>query len=125
MYYEKNGEYVGIDDKFIPEDEKYVDESLLGNNEETKKKLKSGAKIGAKVIGFGFGTYIIISLIGFIIFCVLFVSVARFIFNQAKNIEQEKHQSQIKMQQQQEEFDEMYKDTQQQIKQIQEKINGK
>ena len=29
----KNGEFVGVDEKFIPEDEKYVDESLLGNKE--------------------------------------------------------------------------------------------
>ena len=40
----KNGEYVGVDEQFIPEDEKYVDESLLGNKEETRKKVKKAAK---------------------------------------------------------------------------------
>ena len=41
----KNGEYVGVDDKYIPEDEKYVDESLLGNKEESTRKIKKTAKI--------------------------------------------------------------------------------
>ena len=33
----KNGEFVGVDEKFIPEDEKYVDESLVGDKEKAKK----------------------------------------------------------------------------------------
>lgn len=37
----KNGQYVGVDEKFIPEDEKYVDESLLGNKEKSKKIIKN------------------------------------------------------------------------------------
>lgn len=37
----KKGEYVGIDEKYVPENEKYVDESLLGNKEETKKTATS------------------------------------------------------------------------------------
>lgn len=36
----KNGEYVGVDEKFIPENEKYVDESLLGDKEKAKKTAK-------------------------------------------------------------------------------------
>ena len=40
----RNGEYVGVDEKFIPEDEKYVDESLLGSREESKRKIKKAAK---------------------------------------------------------------------------------
>lgn len=36
----KNGEFVGVDEKFIPEDEKYVDESLVGDKEKTKKVAK-------------------------------------------------------------------------------------
>ena len=42
----KNGEYAGVDEKFIPENEKYVDESILGNKEESKKKIyKTGKTI--------------------------------------------------------------------------------
>ena len=40
----KNGEYVGVDEKFIPENEKYVDESLLGDKEKSKKIAKKFAK---------------------------------------------------------------------------------
>lgn len=40
----KNGEYVGVDERFIPEDEKYVDESLLGDKEKSKKIAKKFAK---------------------------------------------------------------------------------
>ena len=36
----KNGEFVGVDEKFIPEDEKYVDESLVGDKEKAKKVEK-------------------------------------------------------------------------------------
>lgn len=57
----KNGEYVGVDEKFIPEDEKYVDESLLGNKEESTKKIKKVAK------GIGIGYLIFLSIIIIII----------------------------------------------------------
>lgn len=59
----KNGEYVGVDEKFIPEDEKYVDESILGNKEKTYKTVKK--------IGIGYLCFIIIIFafaIGMIIF---------------------------------------------------------
>ena len=36
----KNGEYVGVDEKFIPENEKYVDYSILGSKQESKQKIK-------------------------------------------------------------------------------------
>lgn len=42
----KNSEYVGVDEKFIPEDERYVKDSVLGNREEAKNKIKKGLKIG-------------------------------------------------------------------------------
>lgn len=45
----KNGEYVGVDEKFVPENEKYVDESLLGDKEKTRKTLK---KVGIGYICF-------------------------------------------------------------------------
>ena len=40
----KNGEFVGVDEKFIPENEKYVDESLLGDKEKSKKTAKKFVK---------------------------------------------------------------------------------
>ena len=40
----RNGEFVGVDEKFIPENEKYVDESLLGDKEKVKKNVKKIAK---------------------------------------------------------------------------------
>lgn len=36
----RKGDFVGVDEKFIPEDEKYVDESLLGDQEKSKRKIK-------------------------------------------------------------------------------------
>mgnify|MGYP004617204417 CR=1 FL=1 len=56
----KNGEYAGVDEKFIPENEKYVDESILGNKEESKKKIY---KIGKTVII----VYILIIVLMFVI----------------------------------------------------------
>lgn len=38
----KNGQYVGVDEKYIPEEEKYVDESLLGPTSEIRDGIKSG-----------------------------------------------------------------------------------
>ena len=35
----KNSEFVGVDEKFIPESEKYVEDTALGNEEEKKKAL--------------------------------------------------------------------------------------
>ena len=40
----KNGEYVGVDDKYIPEDEKYVDDSLLGDKQISSENIKKVAK---------------------------------------------------------------------------------
>ena len=63
----KNGEYVGVDEKFIPENEKYVDESLLGNKEESARKIKKTAKtIGIGYICFFF--LIFAFMIGMMIF---------------------------------------------------------
>ena len=70
----KNGEYVGVDEKFIPEDEKYVDESLLGNKEESKRKIKKTAKT---------------IVIGYIIFVILifalFIGIGIFMFSTFNN----------------------------------------
>ena len=66
----KNAEYVGVDDEFIPEDEKYVDESLLGNKEESQRKIKKTAKTIA--IGYIIFAVIMFALvIGITVFIVL------------------------------------------------------
>ena len=70
----KNGEYVGVNEKFIPEEEKYVDESILGNNAETQEKIKGYAKKGLKTvkkIGIGYLCFLgvmFVLIIGIIIF---------------------------------------------------------
>lgn len=66
----KNGEYVGVDEKFIPEDEKYVDESLLGNREESTRKIKKTAKS----IAIGYILFVIFIL-------VMFIGIAIFMFS--------------------------------------------
>lgn len=74
----KNGEFVGVDEKFIPEDEKYVDESLLGNKEETKEKVKKVAK------GIGIGY---LCFIGFIVILTIGIMIFGFtMFNKTMNI---------------------------------------
>ena len=45
----RNSEFIGVDEQYIPEDEKYVDESILGNKEESKNKIKKAIKIGLGV----------------------------------------------------------------------------
>lgn len=73
----KNGQYVGVDEKFVPEEEKYVDNTLneeikstinegvksvkdYVSDEENKKKIKKGVK------GIGIG-YLILKIIPIII----------------------------------------------------------
>ncbi len=41
----KNGEFVGADEKYIPENEKFVDDPIIGTTEETTKKIKKTAKV--------------------------------------------------------------------------------
>ncbi len=50
----KNGEYVGVDDKYIPENEKYVDDSLLGDKQINQENIKKVAK----KIGIGYLIFI-------------------------------------------------------------------
>ena len=78
----KNGEYVGVDDKYIPENEKYVDDSLLGDkqiNQENVKKV-------AKKIGMGYlifiGLIIAVPIGLMIFFCIKFNNN----FNKSKNM---------------------------------------
>lgn len=70
----KNSKYVGVDEKFIPEDEKYVDDSLLGDKEKTKK-----------VIGTGFLVY---SVIFIVIFVTVFIMIFRFTGKKSKQAEE-------------------------------------
>lgn len=71
----KNSEYIGVDEKFVPEDEKYVNDSILGNREETKSKLK-------KVLKIGLGAWLIWALvaIAFFVICVILI------LNHSKNV---------------------------------------
>lgn len=71
----KNSEYVGVDEKFIPEDEKYVNDSILGSREESKNKIKKGLKIGLGV----WAAWVIIAIAFFVIIVIL-------IFNYSKNM---------------------------------------
>lgn len=63
----KNGEFVGVDEQFIPEEDKFVDESLLGSREESNKKVKKVAKTVAVGYAVFFGFFIIM-FIGMFIF---------------------------------------------------------
>lgn len=76
----KNGEYVGVDDKYIPEDEKYVDESLLGNKEETTRTVKKVVK------GIGIGYFVFIGIF-LVIFVSIFIFVGIFIFKTGKTFD--------------------------------------
>lgn len=91
----KNGDYVGVDEKYIPEDEKYVDnsanEDLKGSvndglrsvrdyvtNKDNQEKFKNAGKKGFKIfktIGIGY-----LILIGF--FLVMFITIMILSFSQ-------------------------------------------
>lgn len=85
----KNGEFVGVDEKFIPENEKYVEDPIIGNdeirsgynkvksyvtNEENQEKFKKAGKKALKIgkgIGIGYLCFlgvIFALVIGIIIF---------------------------------------------------------
>ena len=59
----KNTDYIGVEDKYIPEEEKYVDDSVLGDKEKTRKTIK---KFGIGYLCFFLMFFALI--IGFIIF---------------------------------------------------------
>ena len=72
----KNGQWVGVDEKYIPEEEKYTDESIVGmttnemiGKEKTKKILK----------GVGIGYLIFVSLILIMVITVFVVVISRFV----------------------------------------------
>lgn len=78
----KNSEYIGVDEKFIPENEKYVDDSILGNEEESKKKIKKWLEFSTKGLKIGLGVYVIL----FLLVLIFFVGIVVFIFNHSKNM---------------------------------------
>ncbi len=84
----KNGEYVGVDEKYIPEEERYVDNTLNGeiketirdgvrsaknyiSKEENKEKIKNAGKKALKV-----GKGIAVGYIAFWVFCVSLALIA-------------------------------------------------
>ena len=89
---EKNGQYVGVDDKYVPEDEKYVNNNL--NNEikndmhnmyqgakeyvsdkENQEKMKNAGRKGLKIAkGIGIG-YLVFAGIGIIMVIAVFILV--------------------------------------------------
>lgn len=60
----KNVNYIGVDEKYIPEDEKYVDDSLLGDKNERAQKIK-------KYVNISFGMHFFISIVLIIVFIVV------------------------------------------------------
>ena len=67
----KNGQYVGVDEKYIPEDEKYVDNEI---NEEIRKNglnVIKGIGIGYLVF-FGIVTILVVS-----VFIIVFINMAK------------------------------------------------
>ena len=69
----KNSEYVGVDEKFIPEDEKYVKDSVLGNREESKNKIKKGLIIGLGV----YAIWVLLAIVFLVVVVVLIFNHAR------------------------------------------------
>lgn len=108
----KNGEYVGVDEKYVPEEEKYVDNQLNGeikdginqglnsaknylSDEENKQKIKKAGRRGVKILkGVGVG-YLVIYAIVFIlviaVFVIVFTNMAKMggMTNKIMNVAQE------------------------------------
>ena len=78
----KNGEYVGIDDKYIPEDEKYVDDSLLGDKQINPENVKKVAK----KIGIGYLIFMILVITVPIGLMILFGIKFNNHYNKSKNM---------------------------------------
>lgn len=90
----KNGQYVGVDEKYIPEEEKYVDNEINGeikdsindglrsvknyvSDKDNQQKFKNTGKKGLKILkGIGIGY---LALIGFIIVMVIVIFVIVFV----------------------------------------------
>ncbi len=86
----KNAHYVGVDEKYIPEDEKYVDDTVAddikkdikeGYNNLDKGKVKKGAKFLAKASMFYFAFVMIFIIVVFIIVVSMFIRFPNFCGN--------------------------------------------
>ncbi len=102
----KSGQYVGVDEKYIPEEEKYVDNTLNGEIKETlrdgvksvknyvskdenKEKIKN---TGKKVLKVGKGIaigYLVYWIVGVIIALVVFITAFVIIFKTSSSINRE------------------------------------
>jgi len=100
----KSGQYVGVDEKYIPEEEKFVDNTLNGEIKETlrdgvrsvknyvskdenKEKIKN---TGRKVLKVGKGIaigYLAYWLIGIIITLIVFITVFTMIFKNMNSMD--------------------------------------
>lgn len=77
----KNSEFIGVDENFIPQDEKYVDDNILQNNTDTKNKAK-------KFLAIGLGAYLFWILFVLVIIIGIFVFGIKQ-FNNAKDMQSE------------------------------------
>lgn len=100
----KDGQYVGVQDEYVPEDEKYVDnsinEGLKGqfksyvNDKDNQEKIKMGAKKGLKIakrIGIGYLVFYIIMML-FVFVFIGFVFVKMIGMRSNFNNETKKHE---------------------------------
>lgn len=101
----KNGQYVGVDEKYIPEEEKYVDNSINDEvkdsvndgirsvknyvtDKDNQENLKKAGKKGLKVLkGLGIG-YLAFIAVGVIFIIVVFIMVFSNIFKANKQANQ-------------------------------------
>ena len=83
----KNAHYVGVDEKYIPEDEKYVDNTVADDikkdiknryNNLDKEKVKKGVRFLAKAIMFYFAFIMIFIIVVFIIVISMFLKFPNF-----------------------------------------------
>ena len=73
----KNAEYVGVNDEYIPKNEKYVDESTF--NKEQKDKFVNNLKKGGKIaLGVYVGYIIIVALLAVLIIGMTIIGFIRF-----------------------------------------------
>lgn len=75
----KNSEYVGVNDEFIPEEEKYVDSSYLENNKKVKSRILKGG------------------IAYFIVFFIIFIGMGIFIFKYWGEIANDVESSDVKV----------------------------
>lgn len=154
----KKNELVGVDEEFIPKQENYTEESLIGDDtkkqikgavrsgtdylasDESKEKIKNGAKKGWKIFkGVSIGYLIVVILIFVIAIGIIIFTFGRFISMQKDNdeftkrvtetqqeireqMEEQKEEQKAKQEQEDSEFDEEYENIKRQIEENRERI---